>query len=156
MKTSSLYFLCIFLVVSSGSIARGQEPLHLADRVREAKLIVVGKLHPYVTVSRNQDSSTIEVEEVLFGAAPTNKTLMVWYQSDRLFTPGIASSTHHVSPTNHYICFLTYDGETQSVSGAVRMLAIGKRRYAHDAFEVATEATLKDVVDLIAERNKNK
>ena len=152
---NAMRFLTIFwLAVQCASLAQAQEPLPLAARVNEAKLIVVGTLRGHATISRHQDSSTVQIEKVLFGSAPTNKTLLVWYTSDRLLTPGIASSTHQISATNRYICFLTHERATQPSIDMFQARAIGKQHYAHDAFELATAETLKEVGALIAERSK--
>ena len=146
----------LWLTTAVGRLAQAQEPLPLADRVKEAKVIVVGTVRGYVTISRHQDSSKVQVEKVLFGSPPTNNTLLVWYTSDRLLTPGTFSSTHQMSPTNRYICFLTYDDGTQSSAETFQTRAVGKGRYAHDAFELATERALEEVSALITERSKKK
>jgi hypothetical protein len=154
--TRYFLILCIWFARPMIVLSQERDPLPLEDRVKEAKLIVVGKLRGYVTISKHQDSSWVDVEEVLSGIGPTNKTLLVWYSTDRQFIPGIASSTHHVTPTNRYICFLTCDQNTQSSSNTFQARAVGKWRYAHDAFELATEKALKEVRDCIEERNKKK
>lgn len=153
---STRFLAILWLTIAVARLAQAQEPLPLADRVKEAKVIVLGTLHGYVTISRNQDSSKVQVERVLFGSAPTNNTLLVWYRSDRLLTPGISSSTHQMSLTNRYICFLTYDDATQSSTDTFQTRAVGKGRYAHDAFELATDRTLEEVSALITERSKKK
>jgi hypothetical protein len=128
----------------------------LARRVREAKLIVVGTLQGSVTVSKHQDSSIVQIENVLFGSAPTNKVLLVWYARDRRLPSGMASSTHQINPTNRYICFLTFDRSAQRTKDTFQTRAIGKGHYAHNAFELATDEALTQVVTLIAERKKKK
>lgn len=147
--------LCLWFG-SLTAFAQANESMPLARRVQEAKLIVVGTLQGAVTISKHQDSSTVQIEKVLFGSFPTNRVLLVWYAIDRQLTPGIASSTHQISPTNRYICFLTLDHSKQIKTDTVQARAIGKGHYAHNAFELATDAALKEVATLIAERKKKK
>jgi hypothetical protein len=128
----------------------------LARRVQESKLIVVGKLQGSVTVSKHQDSSTVQIDKVLLGSFPTNRVLLVWYATDRQPTPESGSRGHHMSSTNRYVCFLTFDRAKQTKTDTVQARAIGKGHYARNAFELATDATLKEVATLIAERNKKK
>lgn len=147
--------LCIWLAGLT-AFAHAQESMPLSRRVQESKLIVIGKLQGSVTISRHQDSSTIQIEKVLFGSIRTNRVLLVWYATDRQFTPGIVSSTHQISPTNRYICFLTFDHSKQPKTDTIQAHAIGKGHYAHNAFEPATDTALKEVATLIAERSKKK
>jgi hypothetical protein len=147
--------LCVWLVGLT-AFAQAQEPMPLARRVREAKLIVVGKLQGTVTVSKHQDSSIVQVDKVLFGSAPTNKVLLVWYAGGRQLTPGIASSTHQISQTNRYICFLTFAHSRQPATDTFQARAIGKGHYAHNAFELATEGAMKEVATLIEKKGKKK
>jgi hypothetical protein len=147
--------LCLWLAGLT-AFAQSQEPMPLARRVQESKLIVVGKLQGSVTISKHQDSSTVQIDKVLFGSIPTNRVLLVWYATDRLLTPGIASSTHRISRTNSYICFLTFDHAKQTKTDTFQARAIGKGHYAHNAFELVTDAALKEVATLIAEKNKKK
>lgn len=146
--------LCMWVVL--GAFAQAQEPMPLERRVREAKLIVVGKLQGTVTISKHKDSSIVEIEKVLLGSVPTNKVLLVWYAGSRLLTPGIASSTHQISPTNSYICFLTFDHSPKAKTDTFHTHAIGKGHYAHNGLQLATEEALKQVVSLIGERHKTK
>jgi hypothetical protein len=128
----------------------------LARRVQESKLIVVGKLQGSVTTSKHQDSSTVQIEKVLFGSILTNRVLLVWYTTDRQSTSGSAKRAHQMSLTNRYICFLTLDHSKQTKTDTVQARAIGKGHYARNAFELATDAALKEVATLIEERNKKK
>jgi hypothetical protein len=138
------------------AFAQAQEPMPLARRVQESKLIVVGKLQGTVTISKHQDSSSVEIEKVLFGSVPTNRVLLVWYATDRQPNSGSASRAHQMNLTNRYICFLTLDHSKQTKTDTVQARAVGKGHYAHNAFELATEETLKQVVTLIAEGKKKK
>jgi hypothetical protein len=157
MKIETRVAIVLFMWLAGlTAFAQSQEPMPLARRVQESQLIVVGKLQGAVTISKHQDSSTVQIEKVLFGSFPTNRVLLVWYATDRQLTPGIASSTHQISPTNRYICFLTFDHSKQTKSDTVQARAIGKGHYAYNAFALATDAALKEVATLIAERNKKK
>src|SRR5882724_3318586 len=93
----SLWVLCVILALQSTALPQSGEPLDLEERVREATLIVVGKLLPLNDVSKYLSGGEVEVEQVLLGATATNKPMAVEYAK---FIPGMFSSTHVISTTN--------------------------------------------------------
>ena len=124
--------------------------------MKEANLIVVGKLQPDYTVSKNLSGGHVAIEQVLLGKAATNKPLMVQYATDERFIPGILSSAHTISRTNSYICFLKSGPALQGSNSTLVVVPVGKSRLACNGFELLTDRTLKDTKDLLAERTKEK
>ena len=127
-------------------------PQGVEERVKQATLIVVGKLRDVQDLGRHRSSCRVEVEQVLLGAIPTNKaTLIVSYTPTGRFWPSRASKTKDES----YLCFVTDAGVEQDSQGKHLTRAVGQSRYAHDAFELATEKQVWYVKYLI-ERQKGK
>ena len=151
-----LWVPCIIVGLQSAALPQSGDPLGLEERVKEADLIVVGKLHPLSTISRHSNSGRVEIEEVLLGAASTNKPLEVQYATDERFIPGHASSTHAISRTNKYICFLASRPVTNGPNTAPVVVPVGKGEYACNGFELLTDKALAKTRDLIAERNKKR
>jgi len=139
-------------------IPQEQHPLPLETRVKEAKLIVIGRFKAYYTQSRIHNTGHVEIEEILFGTVSTHKTVMVDYSTEGHFIPGIASSTHRINSTNkytnRYICFLTNPSTTRSSNSPPEMTIVGGT--ACNGFESVTEKALQDTKALIAERNNKK
>jgi hypothetical protein len=149
----SLLILCALMAAAGGSLAQTEPyPIPLEDRVAQATLIVVGKLRDPGGFSRPAQSCRIEVEQVLFGNIPTNKTLVVSYSATARFTPRITHDIQHHS----YICFVTSEGVEQESSATYVTRAVGRSRYSHDGFELATDKALRDVKDLVEAKKKKK
>src|SRR5882672_1359237 len=152
----SLWVLCVIFALQSTTLPQSGEPLDLEERVREATLIVVGKLRPVNDVSKYLSGGDVEIEQVLLGAAATNKPMAVEYANDERFIPGMFSSTHVISKTNKYICFLTLLPTRMSTNNTLVAAPVGKGRLACNGFELLTDRALKEVEGLIEKRNKRK
>src|SRR5262249_4956249 len=117
-------YCCIFgLLLTMRFNASGEgdelEPrMSLPERVSNAKLIVIGKLHPLP--GGKHGSCTVEISQVLFGSMPTNKTLLVHYNSSRWLAPEAASRTYTMKRGQPQICFVTDEGQAQSSTGSMR------------------------------------
>jgi hypothetical protein len=156
---STMRFLlvsCAILALQSTGLPQSGDLLSLEEKVKEANLIVVGKLQPQNTVSKHLSGGHVEIEQVLLGTVATNKPLVVQYATDELFIPGIFSRTHAISRTNKYICFLTNGPAIQGSESALVSVPVGKRRLASNGFELLTDGTLKVTKSLIVERNKER
>jgi hypothetical protein len=152
----ALLISCVLCTLQTTALSQERDPLPLQDRVAEAELIVLGTLHPKV-VSKPQSIGDLDVERVLLGTARTNTVLTVRYASDERFFPGIFSTTHHISPTNRYICFLVKADVARGSTNSPVFRPVGTGRgYAADGFELATEKVLQETLELIADRNKKK
>jgi hypothetical protein len=151
-----LWVLCVVLPLQSTGLSQSDEPLDLKERVREANLIVVGKLSAEYTVGKNLNGGFVEIEQVLLGTVATNKPLTVQYAWDESFIPGIFSRAHTMSRTNKHICFLTNSPATQGSESTGVSVPVGKRRLASNGFEFLTDATLKETKSLIVERNRKR
>ena len=146
----SLIIFCALTAIALGGLSQTEPyPIPLEDRIAQATLIVVGKLR-IPQVKSVHTSCRIEVEQVLFGAIPTNKTLVVSYSESARFSPG---RTHKVEKES-YICFVTSSGIEQKSSGTYATRAVGRSGFAHDGFELATDKALQDVKDLTKARKK--
>jgi hypothetical protein len=147
-----LIIVCALTVIALDSLAQPEPyPILLEKRVAQATLIVVGKLRLPQLLSKHTDCR-IEVEEVLFGAIPTNGTLVVSYTESGRFSPSLIRNREKES----YICFVTTEGVEQKSSLTYATRGVGQSAFAHDAFELATDKTLRDVKDLIKERKRRK
>jgi hypothetical protein len=148
-----LMSLLLLLTPSIGFAQDVSDPMSLSNRVVTADLVAIGKVSgPLMAVSKNSNYAEIQIERILFGSIPTNKTLVAWYAWTPLLVPGVSSSTHHVSPTNSYICFLVRRAADQDTKKWYVMSPVGARRYAHNGFELATSQVLDEVTKLVAER----
>ena len=127
--------------------------MSLDERVVQARLIVIGKLGPPGIAGRHVTTS-VRVEQTLFGSVPTNKTLFVSYQSTRRLNPEIMSRTHVPKRGSRWIFFLTDEQVNQPLGTNYFARAIGPYRYAHDGLELATEEVVKQVNGLIAKEKK--
>jgi len=157
--TIRLPILISLLVLLRPSIGHGQDesqPMSLSNRVAEAEFIAVGRVSGALTESRFSNYSDISIEQVLYGSVPTNKTLVAWYATTPLLIPGVASTTHSVSPTNRYICFLVRGSGDRDSPDRFVMTPVGPRRWAHNGFELATTHALDAVRKLVAERSARK
>jgi hypothetical protein len=152
----ALLLSCVLCSLQTTAISQEREPLPLQDRVAEAGLIVLGTLHPEVTISRFQTLGHVDVERVLLGTARTNTALAVQFAADRRFTPGIFSTTHRITPTNRYICFLARSARPSGSTNSRVFRPVGTHGWASDGFELATEKVLQETLELIADRNKKK
>jgi hypothetical protein len=148
----SLWVLCVIFALQSTALPQGGEPLDLEERVREATLIVVGKLRPVNDVSKYLSGGEVKVEQVLLGATATNKPMAVEYAN----FPGMFSNTHVFSETNKYICFLTLVPTRMSTNNTLVGVPVGKGRLACNGFELLTDRAFKEVEGLIEKRNKRK
>ena len=149
-----LWVACVIAALHSTGLAQLGDPLDLGVRVKEAEVIVVGKLQPEYTVSKHLSGGHVEIEQVLLGTVTTNKPLTVQYACDERFIPGMISSTHTINRTNKYICFLNSGPAAQGSNRTVVLVPVGKRRLACDGFELLTGRALEETKNLIAERTK--
>ena len=154
MRTTSPIFILLFasLIAIAGE-PRLEPQMSLEERVVQARLIVIGKLGPPGDTGRHVTTS-LRVEQTLFGSVPTNKTLFVSYQSTRRLTPEITSLTHVPKRGSRWIFFLTDEEVKQPPGTNYFTRAIGPYRYAHDGLELATEEVVKQVQGLVAKKKK--
>ena len=70
--------LFVLLLAPFGALAQTDPyPRPVQERIAEATLIVVGKLRNAVGFTKHSQGCDVEVQQVLFGSIPTNKTLTV-------------------------------------------------------------------------------
>jgi hypothetical protein len=153
---SITHHLCIWsaFLLPLAAIGQDEPRMSLEDRVAAAKPIVVGKLD--VLPGGKHGSCEVTISDTLFGAIPTNKTLVIRYNSSSWLVPGMAPP---MKRGQSYICFVTDDAEPQNRGAGVYVTrAVGKNGsyYAHDGFELATDDMLGMVRALIAKKNKRR
>jgi hypothetical protein len=154
--TAMRFTFAVFVIaVASLAVFSEELPLEarmsLEERVAQAKLIVAGRFGPRGIMGKHMDTS-VRVEQVWFGAVPTNKSLFVSYTSTRWLIPEVASRTHLPKPGSRWIFFLTDEGVKQPAGTNYYTRAVGPYRYAHDGLELATEDMVKHVQELIAKK----
>ena len=151
--------ICVILVAAffSWVAVAGDLPseprMPLSNRVAEATLILVGKLAPPGNIGKHTTTS-LQVEEVLCGSFPTNRTLFVSYSGTGWLVPDMVSKTDPPKRGSRWIMFLTDKGVKQLDGTKYFTRAVGPHKYAHDGFELAKDEALKQVRDLIAQRQK--
>jgi hypothetical protein len=149
----AVFYLYAASFLAIGASAQTEPyPRPVEDRVEEATLIVVGRLREAQGPTKHQQSCRIEVDQVLFGAIPTNKTLMVSYSGTARFYSGFVGALKD----KNFLCFVTSDGVEQKSDSKYLTRAVGRSRYAHDAFELATEKEVWFVKYLIEKRRRGK
>jgi hypothetical protein len=153
MRTIFVILAVFFSWVAVGGDSPPEPRMSLSNRVAEATLIVVGKLGPPGNTGKRTTTS-LQVEEVLFGSIPANRTLLVSYVGTRWLIPDMVSSTDPPKRGSRWIIFLTDKGVTQVEGTNYFTRAVGPHKYAHDGFELAKDEPLKQVRDLIARRQK--
>lgn len=127
-------------------------PRSVEERVAEATLIVVGKLRDPHGMTKHSQSCRVGVEQILFGAIPTNKTLIVSYTGTARFYPGVITP---LPKDQRYLCFVTSEGVEQESDLNYLTRAVGKSSYAHDAFQPATEKEVWYINYLLEKRKKS-
>lgn len=154
MQKRSLVWVCSILSVAF-AISAQTDPYSrsVEERLAEATLIVIGKLRDPQGSTRHSQSCRVEVEQILFGAIPTNKTLIVSYTGTARFYPGVTAPS---TSDQRYLCFVTSEGVAQKAELKYLTQAVGKSRYAHDAFQPATEKEVWYVSYLLEKRKKSK
>ena len=144
---------CAVTFLAIGASAQTEPyPRPVEDRVAEATLIVVGKLREPQGLTKHEQSCRIEVNQVLFGAIPTNKILIVSYTGTAHFYPGLS----HAVKDESYLCFVTSEGIEQKSDSKYLTRAVGRSRYAHDGFKLATEKEVWYAKYLIEKRRRGK
>ena len=118
--------------------------MSMEERVAKAELIVIGRIGPPGNLGKHTTTSVV-VEERVFGLFPTNTTLFVSYSASGWLIPEIASRTHVPKPNSRWIFFLTTEGLTQDRRTNYLTRAVGPSWYAHDGLEFATEEVVKRV-----------
>src|ERR1041384_600284 len=145
MRTAS----SISIILFASLIAMADEPrlepqMSIEERVIQARLIVIGKLETWGIIGR-QVTTSVRVEQTLFGSVPTNKSLFVSYSCTYRLIPEIMSRTHVPKKGARWIFFLTDEEVKQRPGTNYFTRAIGPYRYAHDGLELATEEVVKQV-----------
>lgn len=157
MKIQLLLLMSLLPLLTRGIGFAQLDPMSLSNRVVAADVIAIGKVPGFLmAVSKNSNYAEIQIDRILFGSIPTNKTLVAWYAWTPLLIPGVSSSTYHVSPTNSYICFLVRRAADQDTKEWYVMSPVGESRYAHNGFELVTSQALDEVTRLIAARSTQK
>ena len=132
-----------------------REPrMTLSERVAASTLIVVGRFGPPGNTGKRTTTS-VQVEQTLFGSVPTNTTLFVSYTCSLWMIPGVFSYPDPLPKHgSRWIFFLTDVDVNQPPGTNYYTRAIGPHRYSHDAFELAQDPVLEQVRELIQQKRK--
>lgn len=133
----------------------GDEFPTLEERVDEARWIVVGTFMGNQTGFPHVYRRGIVPLFTLKGLLPTNAVVTVDYNA-RITEPGTIGTPSKPLETKVWIMFLTESEQSPKEPGHFRLRAIGQQRRSDDAFDLATEESLKKVREAVDKLGKRR